>query len=50
MRGRDGYLKVLYDRLNLMFQTYDQWIASGAQVPRGDVMSIKQPSVANLRQ
>jgi Protein of unknown function (DUF3300) len=33
VRGRDGYLKVFYDRLGLKFQTYDQWIASGAQVP-----------------
>jgi len=48
--GRDGYLKVLYDKLNLKFQAYDQWIASGAQVPRGGVKSTEQPSVANLRQ
>jgi hypothetical protein len=34
VRGRDGYLRVLYDKLGLKFQTYDQWIASGAQVPR----------------
>jgi hypothetical protein len=33
VRGRDGYLRVLYDRLGLMFQTYDQWVASGAQIP-----------------
>jgi hypothetical protein len=33
-RGRDGYLRVHYDRLGLRFQTYRQWIASGAQVPR----------------
>jgi Chaperone of endosialidase len=33
VRARDGYLKVFYDRLGLKFQTYDQWIASGAQVP-----------------
>jgi hypothetical protein len=35
VRGRDGYLRVSYDRLGLKFQTYERWIASGAQVPRG---------------
>ena len=34
MRGRDGYLRVYYDKLGLRFQTYRQWVASGAQVPR----------------
>ena len=34
-RGRDGYLRVNYDRLGLDFQTYDQWLASGASVPAG---------------
>jgi hypothetical protein len=34
VRGRDGYLRVLYDKLGLKFQTYDQWATSGAQVPR----------------
>ncbi len=33
MRGRDGYLRVYYDKAGLKFQTYDQWIASGARVP-----------------
>ena len=33
LRGRDGYLMVLYDKLGLRFQTYDQWIASGARMP-----------------
>jgi hypothetical protein len=33
VRGRDGYLRVLYDKLGLEFQTYDQWIAAGARVP-----------------
>ena len=32
-RGRDGYLRVFYDRLGVKFQTYDHWIASGTQVP-----------------
>ena len=29
-RGRDGYLRVFYDKLGLKFQTYDQWIANRA--------------------
>jgi uncharacterized protein DUF3300/endosialidase-like protein len=33
VRGGDGYLKVFYDKLGLKFQTYEQWIASGARVP-----------------
>jgi Protein of unknown function (DUF3300) len=33
VRGRDGYLRVFYDKLGLKFQTYDRWIASGAPVP-----------------
>ena len=35
IRGRDGYLRVFYDKLGLQFQTYDQWIASGARIPSG---------------
>jgi hypothetical protein len=33
VRGRDGYLKVFYDKLGLKFQTYDGWIASGSHIP-----------------
>ena len=33
IRGRDGYLMVLYDQLGLHLQTYDHWVASGAQLP-----------------
>jgi hypothetical protein len=33
VRGRDGYLRVYYETLGLKFQTYDEWIASGAQIP-----------------
>ena len=33
VRGRDGYLQVLYDKLGLKFQTYNRWIASGARIP-----------------
>ncbi len=32
-RGRDGYLRVFYDKLGLKFETYNQWIASGARIP-----------------
>jgi hypothetical protein len=32
-RGPDGYLRVFYDKLGVKFQTYQQWIASGARVP-----------------
>src|SRR5262249_26768281 len=35
MRGRDGYLRVFYDRLGVKFETYDRWIATGAHVPAG---------------
>ncbi len=35
VRGRDGYLRVFYDKLGLTFQTYDEWIASGGHVPAG---------------
>jgi hypothetical protein len=33
VRGRDGYLLVFYEKLGLRFQTYNQWLAAGAQVP-----------------
>ncbi len=32
VRGRDGYLRVFYEKLGLHLQTYNQWIASGGQV------------------
>jgi hypothetical protein len=32
-RGSDGYLRVRYDRIGLTFQTYGQWIRSGAHIP-----------------
>jgi hypothetical protein len=35
IRGDDGYLRVFYDKLGVKFQTYEQWIASGARVPAG---------------
>jgi hypothetical protein len=33
VRDRDGSLHVLYDRLGVRFQTYEEWIASGGRVP-----------------
>ncbi len=33
IRGHDGYLRVFYDKLGLQFQTYDQWLATGARIP-----------------
>jgi hypothetical protein len=35
VRGTDGYLRVYYDKLGIKFETYDQWVASGAHVPSG---------------
>ena len=32
-RGADGYLSVSYDLLGLPFETYDQWVATGAHLP-----------------
>ncbi len=33
--GRDGYLRVYYEKLGLRFESYQQWINSGAQIPHG---------------
>jgi hypothetical protein len=33
VRDKEGYLRVLYERLGIRFQTYEQWIASGARIP-----------------
>ena len=32
-RDTDGYLRVSYDKLCLPFETYDQWLATGARLP-----------------
>jgi hypothetical protein len=32
-RGRDGYLRVYYEKLGLTFRTYREWLAAGAQIP-----------------
>jgi hypothetical protein len=34
-RGRDGYLRVFYDKLGVPFETYDTWVAAGARIPAG---------------
>ena len=33
--GRDGYLRVYYEKLGLKFESYQRWIDLGAQIPRG---------------
>jgi hypothetical protein len=43
MRGRDGYLRVDYTRLGLKFQSYNQWIASGAHLPASDTPRVFFP-------
>ena len=32
-RDSEGILRVDYNRLGIRFQTYDQWLGSGARVP-----------------
>jgi hypothetical protein len=32
-RGRDGYLRVYYDRVGVPFETYEQWLKDGAVIP-----------------
>jgi len=32
-RGRDGYLRVYYDKLGIKFRTYEDWLAAGALIP-----------------
>lgn len=33
VRDRHGYLRVLYEKLGLRFQTYERWLRSGAAIP-----------------
>ena len=33
-RGRDGYLRVYYERLGLTFRSYDSWTANGGTLPK----------------
>jgi hypothetical protein len=32
-RGRDGYLRVYYQRLGLRLHSYTDWLAGGAKIP-----------------
>jgi hypothetical protein len=32
-RDREGYLRVRYEQIGVKFQTYDQWLSSGARIP-----------------
>jgi hypothetical protein len=32
-RGRDGFLRVYYERLGLKLRTYTDWLAGGATIP-----------------
>ena len=45
VRGRDGYLRVLYHKLGLQFQTYEQWISS--EDSRTDPPRIHRPLMRN---
>jgi hypothetical protein len=33
IRGPDGYLRVNYDRLGVKFESYREWLGSGAKIP-----------------
>ena len=33
VRGRDDYLRCRYEKLGLRFESYQQWIESGARIP-----------------
>jgi hypothetical protein len=33
VRGRDGYLRVFYDKVGVKFQSYAHWIATGGRIP-----------------
>jgi hypothetical protein len=39
VRDRSGYLRVLYEKLGLRFQTYEQWVAAGS------VIAVKAPGM-----
>jgi hypothetical protein len=41
MRGRDGYLRVQYEKLGLTFESYDQWISSGVRIPAAPAIGAK---------
>jgi hypothetical protein len=33
VRGDDGYLRVRYDKIGVKFESYGQWLSSGARIP-----------------
>jgi hypothetical protein len=33
VRGQDGYLRVLYGKLGLTFDSYEHWMAAGGRIP-----------------
>jgi hypothetical protein len=33
VRGRDGYLRVHYEKVGAPFQTYDNWLSMGGHIP-----------------
>ena len=33
VRGNDGYLRVRYEKIGIKFQSYEQWVGSGARIP-----------------
>jgi len=39
MRGRDGYLRVNYDKLGVKFESYREWIGSGAKIPTTTILN-----------
>jgi hypothetical protein len=38
-QGADGKLRVFYDKVGVKFETYGQWLHSGAHVPAGAPVS-----------
>jgi Chaperone of endosialidase len=47
-RGPDGYLTVNYDRLGLKFESYDQWMKAGAQIPATDRIKHRPRAMESL--
>jgi hypothetical protein len=33
VRGQDGFLRVLYGKLGLTFDSYEHWMAAGGRIP-----------------
>lgn len=47
-RGPNGYLTVNYDRLGLKFESYDQWMKAGAQIPATDRIEHRPRAMESL--